>query len=97
MRKNILVSGVDFSGNVINFLPTIERDDTVKVYASVWELDKNYLTVLTKDGKVVLNKVPPLTLLRLIGKQFESEIFASVQVGEPQLLAEVHKVTHGKV
>jgi hypothetical protein len=52
VRKNILIIEGDFGGNAIIFLSNIERHDTMKVYASVWELDKNHNVILANDDKV---------------------------------------------
>jgi hypothetical protein len=81
VTRNILISKGDFAGNAISLLENIERDNTLKVYASEWELDYDDQMVLTKDGKVVLNKEPSWTLLKLIGKQLNIMVFALVQMG----------------
>ena len=57
-------------------MENIERDNTLNVYASVWELGDDGNMVLTKDGKIVLNKEPSWTLLKLIGKQLDVMVFA---------------------
>ncbi len=53
----------------------------MKVYASVWEVNNNGKIVYTKDGKVVLNKEPSATLLRIMGNQLNEEIFMMVEMG----------------
>ncbi len=64
---NISVSeGDDLDGHVINFLEEIELDDNLKLYVSVWEVDKNGQMVRTKDGKIVVSKEPLVTLMRLL-------------------------------
>ena len=58
----------------MDYLQLIESKD-LKVYASVWEVNNNGEIVYTKDGKVVLNKEPSATLLRIMGNQLCKTIF----------------------
>ena len=52
--NNIYISEGDvFDGHPVDLLDEIEMDDQLKLYASVWEVDKNGEMVRTKDGKVV--------------------------------------------
>ena len=69
----------------------------LKVYASVWEVKDNGEIIYTKDGKVVLNKEPSATLLRIMWNQLCETIFMWVQTGTSQSLAEVHKLARGRV
>ena len=75
----------------------IESKDSLKVYASVWEVNNNGKIVFTKDGKVVLNKEPSATLLRIMGNQLSKTIFVMVQMGTSQSLAEAHKLACERV
>jgi hypothetical protein len=96
--RNIYISEGDFvDGHLDNFLEEIESNDSVKVYASVWEVSNKSEIVYTKDGKVVLNKEPSATLLRIMGNQLNEEIFMMVQIGTSQSLAEVHKLACARV
>ena len=63
-----------------DFLEGIESKD-LKVCASVWEVNNNGKIVYTKDGKVVLNKEPSATLLRIMGNQLNEAIFMMVERG----------------
>ena len=63
-----------------DFLEGIESKD-LKVYASIWEVNNNGKIVSTKDGKVVLNKEPSATLLRIMGNQLNLAIFIMVERG----------------
>ena len=44
----------------------------LKLYASIWEVDNDGKMVLTKNGKVAINKEPLLTLLRLLGNSLSN-------------------------
>ena len=90
--RNIYILEVDLDGHLVNFLEEIESQDTLKVYTAVWEVDDNGKIVYTKDGKVVLNKEPSATLLRIMGNQLNAPNFVMVQMGTSQSLAEVHKL-----
>ncbi len=78
--RNIYISEGDVDGHLVDFLEEIESKD-LKVYASVWEVKDNGEIVYTKDGKVVLNKEPSATLLRIMGNQLNGAIFVMVQMG----------------
>ena len=81
VTRNIYISKGDFvDGHLVDFLEEIESNDSVKVYASVWEVNNNGKIVYTKDGKVVLNKEPSATLLRIMGNQLNALIFVMVQM-----------------
>ena len=86
----------DIDGHLIDFLEEIESKD-LKVYASVWEVNDNGDIVYTKDGKVVLNKEPSTTFLRITGNQLNAPIFVMVQMGTSQSLAEAHKLARERV
>ena len=80
VTRNIYISEGVIDGHLINFLEEIESKD-LKVYASVWEVNNNGKIVYTKDGKVVLNKEPSATLLRIMGNQLNGAIFMMVHMG----------------
>ena len=50
--NNIYISEGDIDGHAINFLEVIEREDSLKLYASVWEVNNYGKMVLIKAGKV---------------------------------------------
>ena len=75
----------------------IESNNSLKVYASVWEVNTNGEIVYTKDGKVVLNKEPSATLLRIMDNQLSDKIFMLVQRGTSQSLADAHKLACARV
>ena len=81
--RNIYISEGDIDGHLVDFLEGIESKD-LKVYASVWEVNNNGEIVYTKDGKIVLNKEPSATLLRIIGNPLSNTIFMLVQMGTSQ-------------
>ena len=82
--RNIYISEGDIDGHLVNFLEDflegIQSKD-LKVYALVWEVNNNGKIVYTKDGKVVLNKEPSATLLRIMGNQLNKAIFMMVEMG----------------
>ena len=98
--RNIYILEGDIDGHLIKFLEDflegIESKD-LKVYASVWEVNNNGKIVYTKDGKVVLNKEPSATLLRITGNQLNEAIFMMVQMGTSRSLAEAHKLACERV
>ena len=53
--------------------------------------------VLTKNGKVVINKELLQMLLKLIGKQLNTLVFNLIQCDTPQSLAEVQKLVNEKI
>ena len=69
----------------------------MKVYASVWEVNDTGKIVYRKDGKVVLNKEPSVTLLRIMGSQLNEVIFMTVQMGTSRSLAEAHKLARESI
>ena len=99
--RNIYILEGDIDGHLVNFLEDflegIESNDSLKVYASVWEVNDDGKIVYTKDGKVVLNKEPSVMLLRIMGNQLNGMIFMMVQMQTSQSLAEVHKLAHERV
>ena len=98
--RNIYISGGYIDGHLINFLEDflegIQSKD-LKVYALVWEVNNNGDIVYTKDGKVVLNKKPSATLLRLMGNQLNEAILMMVERGTSRSLAEAHKLARARV
>jgi len=50
--SNIDLYEGDIDGNLINFLEIMEPEDSLKLYASVWEVND--------DGEVVLTKIARL-------------------------------------
>ena len=94
--RNIYISEGDIDGHLVDFLEEIESKD-LKVYASVWEVNDTRKIVYTKDGKVVLNKEPSATLLRIMGNQLNRSIFMMVQMRTSQSLSEVHKLARERV
>ena len=98
--RNIYISEGDIDGHLVNFLEGllegIESKD-LKVHASVWEVNNNGEIVYTKDGKVVLNKEPSATLLRIMGNQLNEAIFMMVKMGTSQSLVEKHKLARERV
>ena len=94
--RNIYISEGDIDGHLVNFWEGIESKD-LKVYASVWEVKNNGEIVYTKDGKVVLNKEPSATLLRIMENQLSNTIFMLVQRGTSRSLAEAHKLARARV
>ena len=95
--KQIYILEGDIDGHLVNFLEELESNDSVKVYASVWEVNNNSKIVYTKDGKVVINKEPSVTLLRIMEDQLNKSIFMMVQMGTSQSLAEAHKLARARV
>jgi hypothetical protein len=83
---------LEVEGHPVDFLDEIEREDSLKVYASVWEVDDDGELVKTKDGKAVLNKEPSASLLKIMGDLLCRNIFLMVQMGTSRSLAEAHKL-----
>ena len=79
--NNIYISEGDIDGHAINFLEVIEREDSLKLYASVWEVDNYGKMVITRAGKVVISKESSLMLLRLLGNELDPTIFSLIQHG----------------
>ena len=75
----------------------IELNDHLKLFASVWEVDKNGQMVRTKDGKVVVSKEPLATLRRLLENQLNPRIFLMIQHGTSTSLADVQNLVHQHV
>ncbi len=95
--RNIYISEGDVDGHLVDFLEEIESKDSLKVYASVLEVNNNSEIVYTKDDKVVLNKEPSATLLRIMGNQLNKMIFTMVQMGTSQSFADMHKLACERV
>ena len=93
--RNIYISEGDIDGHLVDFWEGIESKD-LKVYASVWEVNNNGEIVCTKDGKVVLNKEPSATLLRIMENQLSDTIFMLVQIRTSRSLAEAHKLARAR-
>ena len=72
-------------------------DDQLKLYASVWEVDKDGEMVRTKDGKVVVSKEPSATLMRLLEDQLDPTIFFMIQHGTSRSLADAQNLVHQHV
>ena len=79
--NNIYISEGDIDGHAINFFEVIEREDSLKLCASVWEVDVNGKMVLTRAIKVIISKEPLPMLLRLLGNELDSTIFSLIQHG----------------
>ena len=98
--RNIYISEGDIDGHLANFLEDflegIESKD-LRVYASVREVNNDGKIVYTTDGKVVLNKEPSATLLRIMGNQLCETIFMWVQMGTSRSLADAHKLARARV
>ena len=75
----------------------IESEGSLKLYASVWEVDDDGEMVLTKNGKVIISKEPSSMLLRLLGNSLDSTIFLWIQHGTSRSLADVQKLVHRQV
>ena len=96
--NNIYISEGDvFDGHPVDLLDEIEMDDQLKLYASVWEVDKNGEMVRTKDGKVVVSKEPSATLMRLLEDQLDPTIFLMIQHGTSRSLADAQNLVHQHV
>ena len=79
--NNIYLYQGDIDGNLVNYLEIIEYEDNLKLYASVWQVDDDGEMVLTRNGKVTINKEPSSTILRLLGNSFDSTVFLLIQHG----------------
>ena len=95
--NNIYISEGDIDGHAIDFLEVIEREDSLKLYASVWEVDNYSEMVLTRAGKVVISKEPSPTLLRLLGNELDPTIFSLIQHGTTLSLEDVQTHVHRQV
>ena len=95
--NNIYLYEGDIDGHLIDFLETIESEDNLNLYASVWGVDDDGEMVLTKNGKVVISKEPSSTLLRLLGNSLNATIFLWIQHGTSRSLADVQKLVHRQV
>jgi hypothetical protein len=73
--NNIYFNEEYIDGHLVNYLEIIEYEDNWKLFASVWEVDNDGKMVLTNNGKVIINKEPLLTLLRLLGNSLDSTVF----------------------
>jgi hypothetical protein len=78
-------------------LDKIETEDSLKLQASVWEVDVYGKMVLTKDGKVVISKEPSPMLLRLLGNELDRTIFSLIQHGITSSLADAQTGVHRQV
>ena len=95
--NNIYISEGDIDGHAINFLEVIEREDSLKLYASVWEVDDCGKMVLTRASKVVISKEPLLMLLRLLGNELDPTIFSLIQHGTTLSLEDAQTHVHRQV
>ncbi len=75
----------------------IELEDSLKLYASVWEVDDDSKMVLTKDGKVIISKEPLPMLMRLLGIQLDPTIFLLIHCGNFRSLTNAQKLVHQQV
>ena len=73
-------------------MEVIEREDSLKLYASVWEVNDNGEMVLTMSGKVVISKEPLPMLLRLLGNELDPTIFSLIQHGTTLSLEDAQHV-----
>ena len=55
VTNNIFISQGDTDGHAANFLEVIEREDSLKLYASAWGVDDYGKMVLTKASKAVIS------------------------------------------
>ena len=95
--KNIYLYQGDIDGNLVDYLEIIEYEDNLKLYASVWQVDDDGEMVLTRNGKVAINKEPSSTLLRLLGNSLDSTVFLRIQHGTSRSLADAQELVHRQV
>ena len=95
--NNIYLYQGDIDGNLVDYLEIIEYEDNLKLYASVWQVDDDGEMVLTRNGKVAINKEPSSTLLRLLGNSLDSTVFHWIQHGTSRSLADAQELVHRQV
>ncbi len=97
VTKNIFISEGDIDGHPFDFLEVIEREDSLKLYASGWEVDNYGKMVLTRAGKVIISKEPLPMLLRLLGNELDPTIFSLIQHGTTLSLEDAQTPVHRQV
>ncbi len=95
--NNIYISEGDIDGHAINVLEVTEREDSLKLYASVWEVEDYGKMVLIKAGKVNISKEPLLMLSRLLGNELNPTTFSLIQHGTTLSLEDVQTCVHRQV
>jgi hypothetical protein len=75
-------------------LEVIEREDSLKLCASIWEVCDYGEMVLTRADNVAISKEPLPMLLRLLGNELDPTIFSLIQHGTTLPLEDAQTCVH---